>query len=117
MHQVPVASWATGIQDKEVLVLVHGYNTSFNAAIMKAVQVKVDMPWDGPIIAFSRPSYGDVVDYLGDEAIYGRSLPAFSQLLNVLQVGPPVRPLCPDLGHLLKSPRRRRRHHADDCVF
>lgn len=95
VQQVPVESWATQIKGQEVLVFVHGYNNSFNDAIKKAAQIKVDMPWDGPSIAFSWPSYGDVVDYLGDEAMYGRSLPAFLQLLNVLQVGSPVRPLNP----------------------
>ena len=87
VQKEPDTSWAARIEGQEVLIFVHGYNNSFEDAIKKAAQVKVDMPWNGPIIAFSWPSYGDAINYLGDEAMYQSSLPAFLQTLNLLQVG------------------------------
>ena len=81
------ASWATRLKGQEVLMFVHGYNNSFEDAMKKAAQVKMDMPWKGPIVAFSWPSYGDAINYFGDEAIYQKSLSAFLDTLNVLQVG------------------------------
>ena len=35
------------MQGQAVLLFVHGYNTSFEAAVEKAAQLKVDMPWSG----------------------------------------------------------------------
>ena len=80
-------SWATRIEGQQVLALVHGYNNSFTDAVQGAARVKAVMPWNGPIVAFSWPSYGDGTKYLADEATYQRSLPAFSETLDVLQVG------------------------------
>ena len=79
-------SWAARMQGQAVLLFVHGYNTSFEDAIKKAAQVKVDMPWDGPIVAFSWPSYGDTIDYSADEEMYEESVQTFLQTLEVLQV-------------------------------
>lgn len=93
VQQEPDTSWASRMKGQQVLVFVHGYNNSFEDAIKKAAQVKVDMPWKGPIVAFSWPSYGDAINYLGDEAMYQSSLQAFLQTLNVLQVGVWVYPL------------------------
>ncbi|CAK0771235.1 hypothetical protein CVIRNUC_003847 [Coccomyxa viridis] len=86
-------SWAARTQGQAVLLFVHGYNTSFEDAIKKAAEVKADMPWEGPIVAFSWPSYGDVIDYTGDEDMYQESIPGFLHTLNVLQVYARICPL------------------------
>ena len=64
VQQEPDTSWASRIKGQEVLVLVHGYNNSFEDAIKKAAQVKMDMPWKGLIVAFSWPSYGNAINFL-----------------------------------------------------
>ena len=80
-------SWVTRVKNKKVLVFVHGFNNSFKDAVQKAARVKLDMPWEGPIVAFSWPSFGDGSNYTGDEAIYQLSLVDFTNTLQVLQVG------------------------------
>ena len=87
MRQEAGRNWAAQMQGEAVLLFVHGYNTSFEAAVVKAAQLKVDMPWSGPIIAFSWPSHGDTLDYSGDEALYQESIPSFLDTLHFLQVG------------------------------
>ena len=40
----------------DVLLFVHGYNTSFDEAAIRAAQLKLDSEFDGPMILFSWPS-------------------------------------------------------------
>ena len=86
MRREASTTWAARMQGQTVLLFVHGYNTSFEAVIKKAAQMKVDMPWMGPIVAFSWPSHGDTLNYPGDEALYPGSLSTFLDTINVLQV-------------------------------
>jgi len=51
---------------KEVLLFVHGFNTSFAAAALRAAQLGVDLEIDGAIALFSWPSKGSMLSYLKD---------------------------------------------------
>lgn len=42
--------------ERDVLLFVHGYNTSFSDAVKRAAQVKLDSPFVGPTVLFSWPS-------------------------------------------------------------
>jgi esterase/lipase superfamily enzyme len=46
-----------------VLVFVHGFNVSFDAAIKRAAQLRRDLNFDGPVAVFSWPSQGSVLRY------------------------------------------------------
>ena len=88
VRQEPQASWAARMQGQTVILIVHGYNTHFEDAIKEAAQVKAGMRWEeGPIVAFSWPSYGDTIQYFSDENIYQGSISSFLATLEVLQVG------------------------------
>ena len=47
-------------QKKEILVFVHGFNTTFEDASRRAAQISYDMAYDGPTILYSWPSQGSM---------------------------------------------------------
>jgi esterase/lipase superfamily enzyme len=49
------------------LIVIHGFWTNFDEAIRRAAQVKYDIKFDGPVIIYTWPSYGDGVLYVADE--------------------------------------------------
>lgn len=51
---------------KEVFVFVHGYNTSFEGAAIRAAQLAVDMNLDGAAILYSWPSRASLLGYAAD---------------------------------------------------
>jgi len=55
-----VADRVTHSQKKEVLVFVHGFNTSFEDASRRTAQIAYDMGFDGPTILYSWPSQGSM---------------------------------------------------------
>ncbi len=52
---------------RDVLVFVHGYNSSFEEAAVRLGQLVADMGFDGTAILFSWPSAGAVTGYLRDQ--------------------------------------------------
>ncbi len=52
--------------DRNVLVFVHGYNTSFDAALFRFTQFVHDTGYQGVPILFTWPSGGRVTDYVYD---------------------------------------------------
>lgn len=51
---------------KEAFVFVHGYNTSFEGAAIRAAQLAVDMHLDGAAILYSWPSRASLLGYAAD---------------------------------------------------
>ncbi len=47
-------------QKKEILVFVHGFNTTFEDASRRTAQLAYDMAFDGPTILYSWPSQGSM---------------------------------------------------------
>ena len=60
---------------KEVFVFIHGYNTSFEGATIRAAQLAVDMNLDGAPILYSWPSRASLLGYQADtRAVADQSL-------------------------------------------
>jgi esterase/lipase superfamily enzyme len=57
---------------KEAFVFVHGYNSSFEAAVERAAQIAADLHMDGAPIVYSWPSRGSVLGYLTDAEVVGQ---------------------------------------------
>jgi esterase/lipase superfamily enzyme len=53
--------------EDELLVYVHGYNTSFEDAALRAAQLAVDLQMTGPPVFFSWPSHANAARYTFDE--------------------------------------------------
>ena len=60
--------------DGKLVIFIHGYNTNFEEALFRAVQLKHDLDFQSAGIAFIWPSRGRVGDYLSDRdsATYSR---------------------------------------------
>lgn len=55
-----VSSGVGHSRNKEVLVFVHGFNTSFENAARRTAQIAYDMAFDGPTVLYSWPSQGSM---------------------------------------------------------
>ena len=54
-------------RSRDVMVFVHGYNSSFEDAAARAAQVAVDMGFDGSLVLFSWPSAASLTAYVRDQ--------------------------------------------------
>jgi esterase/lipase superfamily enzyme len=65
-----VARLATDLaatKSRDVLVFVHGFNTSFEDASLRAAQIAADIGFDGSVVLFTWPSAGSVSAYVRDQ--------------------------------------------------
>lgn len=76
-------------RQKDLLVFVHGFNVGFDAAVVRAAQVALDVPFNGAIVAYSWPSQGGVQNYGSDEPINLASVGPFTEFLETLLGGVP----------------------------
>jgi len=70
--------------DRRVLVYVHGYYTGFDSSVMVAAQVAEDYGHGGPVVAFSWPSAGRLLDYERDRAAARAARAPFAAVLRAL---------------------------------
>ena len=54
-------------RSRNVLVLVHGFNVSFEDAAVRAAQVAADVNFDGAVLLFSWPSAASMTSYVRDQ--------------------------------------------------
>ncbi len=71
-------------RQRDVLVFVHGFNVSYDEAVVRAAQVAADMPFNGAIIVYSWPSQGGVENYERDGEIVDDSIDPFVEFLTDL---------------------------------
>lgn len=50
----------------QALLFVHGYNVSFEGAVLRAAQIAYDTKFDGNVFVFSWPSHSRLLDYFTD---------------------------------------------------
>lgn len=68
----------------DVLVFVHGFNVSYEEAVLRATQVAADMPFNGAIVVYSWPSQGGIDNYERDGEIVDESREPFVEFLTQL---------------------------------
>ncbi|MEO0792075.1 MAG: tetratricopeptide repeat protein, partial [Pseudomonadota bacterium] len=56
----------SALSKNQALIFVHGFNVDFDEAVKRLSQVAFDLEFDGALVAFSWPSLGSSVRYLGD---------------------------------------------------
>lgn len=54
-------------KSRDILVFVHGYNSSFEDAAVRLAQIVADMGFDGTAVLFSWPSAGALSGYIRDQ--------------------------------------------------
>ena len=70
--------------ERQLMVFVHGYNTTFEQALLRTAQIAHDLPFDGPAIAWSWASSGRLADYWADEERVEASAPHLRLFLEQL---------------------------------
>lgn len=55
-------------QRREIFVLIHGYNTKFDAGIERTAQLSTDLEIDGAAVFYSWPSAGSLFGYKADRS-------------------------------------------------
>jgi esterase/lipase superfamily enzyme len=68
-----------------ILVVVHGYATTFDKAICQAAQLRHDTGFQGRVVLFSWPSWGDKRAYRADERNAKQSDKALADVLLLLK--------------------------------
>ncbi len=74
--------WKPG--QRNMFVLIHGFNVSFEEAAIRAAQIGYDLKVPGEIAFYSWPSQGSTAAYSADEATITASVPHIAQFLHEL---------------------------------
>jgi esterase/lipase superfamily enzyme len=105
LHVTPMETrvWHTSLAEaldaagaRDLLVFVHGYNVSFEEAVLRTAQIAYDLAFPGEAICYSWPSQGGVLEYLVDAANVSWTVPHLVGFLESLQ-----RDVAPRRIHLL----------------
>ncbi|MGQ3355057.1 MAG: alpha/beta hydrolase [Phreatobacter sp.] len=89
-QQVAAAVNAKPYDGRDVLVYVHGFNTDYDEAAFRVVQVAADGGFRGTHVLFTWPSYRRVLAYGGDREVATASRDALDRLLTDLGRTPGV---------------------------
>lgn len=76
--------------NRDVLVFVHGFNTSFEEARLRATQIAADTHFGGVMVLFTWPSQSDLFGYVSDKDSATASRDALQGLLHDLGQTPGV---------------------------
>ena len=79
------SAWTKMAEGNEAIVFVHGYNTTFDQAVLRTAQLIWDLQYRGTAVLFSWPSRGDTLSYEYDRnsALVART--HFIELLKILE--------------------------------
>jgi esterase/lipase superfamily enzyme len=66
-HFAERADWQAELSAHDVLLYVHGYDNTFEDALLRAAQLHLDLEFPGRTVAFSWPSLGKDVIYEDDD--------------------------------------------------
>ena len=95
-HALDEGLFLDGINDQlkrsrqqDLLVFVHGFNVSFDAAVARTAQIALDIPFNGAVVAYCWPSQGGVFNYDDDEPINKASVAPFTEFLTTLRAEVP----------------------------
>jgi hypothetical protein len=65
-----------------VLLFIHGFNNTFDAAIRRAIGSAADIDFDGVVLVWSWPSEGRALSYWRDEDVWRRSSDYVSEFIQ-----------------------------------
>jgi esterase/lipase superfamily enzyme len=74
--------WNPG--QRNLFVVIHGFNVSFEEAAIRAAQIGYDLKLPGEMAFYSWPSHGSSAAYSADEATITASVPHIAQFLHEL---------------------------------
>ncbi|MEM7194677.1 MAG: alpha/beta hydrolase [Pseudomonadota bacterium] len=86
--QTELAQTIESDTDRDLLVFMHGYNVSFDEAVLRAGQIAYDLDFAGTVVLFSWPSKGSLLGYFSDESNSIASARYLFDFLAILDNGP-----------------------------
>lgn len=63
------------VEEKDILIFVHGFNVTFSSAIRRTAQISYDLSFKGVPMTYSWPSQGNTSDYMKDESSVQYTVP------------------------------------------
>jgi esterase/lipase superfamily enzyme len=75
---------ADGQPPGEILLFIHGYKRGFEDAVENAAQLRYQLAFPGPVIAFSWPSTDSVYGYLADMENLEWSIPSLRRMIATI---------------------------------
>jgi len=81
---IAIGADASARHCRDVLIYIHGFNTLFDGAMLRAGQIGNDTEFPCPVIAFSWSSEGEVDRYIADVEHSAYAAPEFESLLRAL---------------------------------
>ena len=70
--------------EKQILLFIHGYNTSFDDAVYRSAQLAVDLKFQGATALYSWPSNARLLRYTADRDYSLSTLPSFKSFVREL---------------------------------
>jgi len=83
-----LAQQLRGDSNRDLLVFVHGFNVSFEDALLRAAQLKYDLNFPGEIVLFTWPSRGSLISYPADLSSAELSGSPLAEFLAAIAEGP-----------------------------
>lgn len=84
LDPLTVEQFRQAVKADDVLLYIHGYNTSFEFAVLRGAQLIHDLEFPGKGVVFSWPSAGTLRGYGADEGQAANSIPAMKALIAEL---------------------------------
>ncbi len=72
----------THVEEKDILIIIHGFNVSFAESIRRTAQISYDLEFKGVPMAYSWPSQGKVSEYMRDESSVQYTVPHLVEFLK-----------------------------------
>ncbi len=69
---------------RDILLYIHGFNTSFDFAVLRLAQVTNDIQFGGVSVVFSWPSHGSAFRYADDQSNAMKSVGSLAETLQTL---------------------------------
>jgi len=63
-----LGSKLNNVEEKDILIFIHGFNVTFASAIRRTAQLSYDLKFKGVPITYSWPSAGETSEYMKDES-------------------------------------------------
>ncbi|MEX0612702.1 MAG: alpha/beta hydrolase [Pirellulales bacterium] len=84
LTQISPDDFAAALDADDVLVYVHGFNTTFEYAVLRTAQLQYDLDFAGAAVAFCWPSLGDLGKYQEDAAQVSGAAEKLAEVLRSL---------------------------------
>ena len=70
------------VEEKDILIFIHGFNVTFASAIRRTAQISYDLKFKGVPMTYSWPSQGNTSEYMKDESSIQYTVPHLVRFLK-----------------------------------